>query len=737
MFSKELYNDFRQTILPGILNSYSIVFFLNNKLLAIVLIIISFFNFFAGLSGLYAVLLTLFIAYGMNIDKKFLRTGVYSFNGLLTGIGMGTFFDPGFVFFSLLTLSVLLSLFLSVTLGAWLGKYKLPHLSIPFVISFWFILLPASQFENLGLTQRNIYWINEMYAMGGNSLLDFFQRFDSLPLNNLVDLYLRSLSSIFFQSNLIAGLLIAIALLISSRIFFSLSIAGFLSAYIFAQFSGSEAASITYYNIGANYMMVAFAIGGFFLIPSKQSYLWTILLVPLTSLVLLFFYKLIGFVQLPVFSLPFSFVVIIFVYFLQLRTKASKLIITPLQTYSPESNFYNYNNDKHRLSRFLYLPLQLPFWGEWTVSQGHDGNLTHLGDWGKAFDFVITDNNQKTYRGQGLLLEDYYCYNKPIVAPAQGVIQYATDCYEDNEIGQIDTLNNWGNSIVIKHAEGIYSQLSHLKKNSIKVKVGDAVQCGDIIALCGSSGRSPEPHLHFQIQNTPALGSKTLDYPLAYFFKRDNKLSVFAQFSKPALNDKVYNTTANPLLKNAFNIQPNSSLKFAYKDENDKEKVEQWDAYTDAYNYKYLYCAQTQSTAYYATDGSMFYFTAFYGDKKSLLYYFYLAAYKVFFDDNEQTLITDSLPLNILKNNKLAIWIQDIAAPFYVFMKINFQILIEQKDDSFDSDNIYLKSLVEFKSPGKKNTLFSKAFIRISDSGIQEILFESEKKQIKATCIRD
>jgi urea transporter len=104
MFSKELYNDFRQTILPGILNSYSIVFFLNNKLLAIVLIIISFFNFFAGLSGLYAVLLTLFIAYSMNIDKKFLRTGVYSFNGLLTGIGMGTFFDPGFVFFSLLTL---------------------------------------------------------------------------------------------------------------------------------------------------------------------------------------------------------------------------------------------------------------------------------------------------------------------------------------------------------------------------------------------------------------------------------------------------------------------------------------------------------------------------------------------------------------------------------------------------------------------------------------------------------
>lgn len=377
---KESFSSFRHTILPGILNSYSIIFFLNNRFLAIVLMIVTFFNFYAGLSGFYAVLISLLIANGMNLDKTTIRTGVYSFNGLLTGIGMGTFFDPSFVFFSLLTLASLLSLFLSVSMGGWLYKYKLPHLSIPFIISFWFILLPSSQFENLGLTQRNIYWINEMYAMGGNSLLNFFQTIDSLPVHGLIDIYLRSLSSVFFQSNLIAGLLIAVALLISSRIFFSLSIIGFLSAYMFAQFTGSEAASINYYNIGANYMMVAFAVGGFFLIPSKQSYLWTVLLIPLTSLVLLFFYKLLGFIQLPVFSLPFSFVVIIFIYFLQLRTKASKLIIAPLQNYSPETNLYNYNNHKDRLSRFMYVPIQLPFWGEWTVSQGQDGDLTHLGD---------------------------------------------------------------------------------------------------------------------------------------------------------------------------------------------------------------------------------------------------------------------------------------------------------------------------------------------------------------------
>lgn len=84
-------DTFKSTIFPGILNSYSIIFFLNNKFFASVLLIVSFFNFYAGLSGLYTVLFTLPLGSSMHLDKATLRTGVYSFNGLLTGIGMGTF----------------------------------------------------------------------------------------------------------------------------------------------------------------------------------------------------------------------------------------------------------------------------------------------------------------------------------------------------------------------------------------------------------------------------------------------------------------------------------------------------------------------------------------------------------------------------------------------------------------------------------------------------------------------
>lgn len=454
----------------AILNSYSILFFLNNRWMALAVLAASFLNFYAGLSGLIATTTAVVVAMLLGFNTTQLRTGIYSFNALITGIGLGSFFDPGSVFFVMLLLASLLTLIISIAMSGWLFKYGLPFLSLPFIFTFWFLLLPASEYANLGLTYRNIFWINELYAIGGNSLLNLYQQLDSMQVGSIIETYLRSLSSVFFQDNLIAGIVVAVGLLISSRIFFSLSVLGFITAYIFALFVGSEAASITYYNIGANFIMVAIAVGGFFIIPSRASYFWTILLVPITSIVLMFFTKLLAFAQLPVFSLPYTVVTVLFVHFLQQRGSARTLILTPLQQYSPEVNLYSYQNNKERLSRFWYLPLQLPFWGEWTVTQGYNGEYTHKDDWGNALDFMILDQEDKSYRGSGAACDLYYCFGKPVTAPADGVVADCIDGIDDNEPGQVNTVQNWGNSIVIHHADGLYSQLSHLRKNSIKVK---------------------------------------------------------------------------------------------------------------------------------------------------------------------------------------------------------------------------------------------------------------------------
>ena len=723
----------KEELLPATLNSYSIIFFLDNKLFATGMLVATFFNFYAGLSGLIAVLTTLLIAHSMGFDREQLRKGLLSFNALLIGLGMGTFFDPGFVYFTLLLLAVLLTLILSVTLGGFLGRYGLPHLSIPFIIGFWLIVLPSSTFENLGLTQRNIYWINTAYAVGGSQLVNFLQAINGLSINNMADTYLRSLSSIIFQNNLLSGLLISVLLLVSSRITFSLSILGFLTAYLFASFTGSDITGFSYYNIGANYIMTALAIGGFFVIPSIKSYLWTFLLVPLTTLVLLFMTKLFGVMQLPVFSLPFSVVVILFLYFLKMRTNASGLVITPIQYYTPEINLYSYNNNKIRLAQLLYYPLHLPFWGEWMVSQGYDGSFTHKGDWSKAYDFMLLDEEMKSYTSDGLHCDDYHCYNKPVLAPADGIVEEVTNQLDDNEIGKSDAVNNWGNSITIRHLPGLYTQLSHLRKGTFKVAKGDQVKRGDVLANCGNSGRSPQPHLHFQVQSSPKTGSKTLNYPFAYYLKFRKNLPELSSFSHPDEGDLISDIQTHALLKKSFDLQPNTTMEFSYTDEKGVDRKELWEAYTDSLNCNYLYCHQSNSTAYYVNDGSMFYFTTFYGDKKSLLYYFYLTAFKVLLGYHKDLEVTDILPLNTIRNKNWMIWLYDFIAPFTNRVTVNYTMYQQDSDNYYQPQTLSLCSKIESSLFGKVQRE-SQSSILLNNNRIEKFIFSRKKIKIEATC---
>ncbi|MGW9311842.1 M23 family metallopeptidase [Streptomyces albidoflavus] len=71
---------------------------------------------------------------------------------------------------------------------------------------------------------------------------------------------------------------------------------------------------------------------------------------------------------------------------------------------------------------------------------------------------------------------------------------------------------SYGNEVVIKHADGKYSQYAHL--SSLSVSSGQTVTPGQQIGLSGSTGNSTGPHLHFEVRTGPSYGSD-ID-PLAY-----------------------------------------------------------------------------------------------------------------------------------------------------------------------------------------------------------------------------
>ncbi|MEU0171415.1 M23 family metallopeptidase [Streptomyces iakyrus] len=64
---------------------------------------------------------------------------------------------------------------------------------------------------------------------------------------------------------------------------------------------------------------------------------------------------------------------------------------------------------------------------------------------------------------------------------------------------------SYGNNIVIKHGDRIYTQYAHLSK--IGVRVGQSVKTGQEIGKVGSTGNSTGPHLHFEVRTAPVYGS--------------------------------------------------------------------------------------------------------------------------------------------------------------------------------------------------------------------------------------
>ncbi|MCX6307853.1 MAG: urea transporter, partial [Bacteroidia bacterium] len=625
-----------------------------------------------------------------------------------------------------------LSLLLSVSIGGLLYRNGLPFLSVPFILTFWIVALSADAFGTLGLTHHDFFWMKVPEGQQATVLTNLYQNIGSLNFSQLLDIYLRSLSSVLFQNNPLTGAFIAIALLFGSRILFTLSWITLFVAWGLAGIMGAEAANFTFYNIGANYMMIAFAAAGFFTIPSKSSILWAILLIAVSTLVLIFLSKILFLVQLPMFSLPFALVTIGSVHLLSFRSKPKSLIQTPLQLYSPESNLYTYQNNQGRYARFMFYPLHLPFWGNWTVTQGNDGDYTHIGEWKHALDFVILDHDGKSFNHFGTICEDHYCYGKPVLAPADGIIEEVVDQIEDNEIGKINTVQNWGNSLVIRHISGVYTQLSHLKKGSIKVTKGTFVKRGDILAACGNSGRSPVPHLHFQVQTTPFVGSKTVYYPISYFNKQLDETAELLQFSIPKQHDEVSDITPDRLMNNAFDFQPNAVMKLTFTDEKGLKSTECWEANTDAYNYKYLYCKQKETAAYYYCDNGMFYFTAFYGSKKSLLYSFFLSAYKVYLGENE-SIIMDELPFSLLRNNWLTRGINDFVAPILNLVNVRYTSQRRSVRSKYGANEIILQTKIELRF-GHKTKMISESVVTLGNKGLLAFSYNHGKTKITAQC---
>lgn len=653
----------------GVLHSYAQQLFSNHNALGVLLLLASFTDPEVGLCGLFGVVFSNVLAWSLGLSRTLIGQGIYGLNSMMVCMALGGQYAFSLPLLAVLVMSCMLTLGLTIVLGSLGSRAGIAPMSLPFLVALWIVLLAIRQYESIAPTDDNVFLPNRLYGIGGIELVRLHQYLNDFPLPMIVGTYFKSLGCVIFAPRQLVGFLLAVGLLLSSRIAFTLSVLGFLTGYGYYMWLGANLNELNYSFIGFNFILTSIAVGGFFYVPSWRTYVLALASAPLIGLLIGATSTILGAVQLPVLSLPFVLVVNLILYALSFA-RAGLFVPVLYQQYAPEKNLYDHVNARRRYEQATWFAFRLPFFGRWEVSQGHEGRLTHLGDWKYAWDFVITGADGKTYEWPGSQVDQYHCYHAPVLAPAAGWVMAVQDGIPDNRVAQVNIKANWGNSLVIKHAEGLYTQLSHLKSGTFRVKPGDYVQAGDCVALLGNSGRSPEPHIHFQVQATPQIGARTLRYPLSQYILHTAEGPELRLFDIPREGWQISNILPLPLLEAAFDWPPGKVLEW-WIEERDEKQV--WEVRTDAYNHTYWYCHQTGSVAYFHREGALCSFTAFYGSRKALLYHFFVGAQRVLLSYHKQLVLRDELPLHHFQSG-LNLWIQDLIAPIWRYLRTTYEL---------------------------------------------------------------
>ena len=199
-----------------------------------------------------------------------------------------------------------------------------------------------------------------------------------------------------------------------------------------------------------------------------------------------------------------------------------------------------------------------------------------------------------------------------------------------------------------------------------------------MLGRCGNSGRSPYPHLHFQFQLTPYIGSATFDYPFGHFMLKDESGYVLKNFEFPKNEQVVVNPSKNEVLQKALHFIPGQRINVEVRVESEKAKWRKfagnfsWVVDTDVYNNTFIQCEKSGGMAYLYNNDDLHYFTNFTGSKNSALYWFFISLFKVPLGFMPNSKISDGIPLNLMFRGILNL-LQDFVAPLFLFLKVDYR----------------------------------------------------------------
>lgn len=322
-------------IVDWVLRGIGQVVFQNNPLSGAVILAAIFYNsWIYGTVCLLGTIVGTLTALGFKADKGPIKDGLFGFNGALIALALVAYTSkdfahgnvPNWYLWSYIVVSASFTSVLVPAFGSLLGPYRVPGLTMPFVLSGWWFLGALLQFSSIDVSS----------ALKPTSPADFTGPRPDYTAGTWFYGITNGIAEIFFQDDWVSGVIILVGIAINSRIGAGMALLGSTLAVGVAVVYGAHDDAIRDGLFGYNASLTAMALGGLFLVLNWPGFLYTVLGVLVTARVWASMSIFLEPTGMPVLTSAFVFVT--WAMLLAARGFTALTPIAPEETMTPEEN---------------------------------------------------------------------------------------------------------------------------------------------------------------------------------------------------------------------------------------------------------------------------------------------------------------------------------------------------------------------------------------------------------------
>jgi len=181
-----------------------------------------------------------------------------------------------------------------------------------------------------------------------------------------------------------------------------------------------------------------------------------------------------------------------------------------------------------------------------------------------AIDFILLNDLGQFAEGDENVIQNWFGYGADVLAVKDGIVLSARNDFVESATLSDHTESTAdqaaGNYVSIDIGGGKIAFYEHLKPGSVKVKPGQKVKKGEVIASLGFTGQTTGPHLHFHVADANStLGAEGLPFEFEKFTRLGTYIK-FEDFGKAPWTPKKNK-------RSHINIEcpaPNSVIRFSF-----------------------------------------------------------------------------------------------------------------------------------------------------------------------------